>query len=496
MEQLSALDAAFLYLETRKAPLHVGALHIFCSSDKKHASFEWFLQRVKERLPLAPVLQKRLLAIPFDLDAPYLVEDPEFSLNTHVSHIGLPDPADRNSLNALAARIHRNPLDRHKALWELTFVDHIEGLDLPGKYHFAIISKVHHCIVDDMGGEELLSKLLDFSPNPNTANIVKPNACKALPSRFRLLFESYKSVLHNPSKMISIIAKASTSGAKLLAQKTVSDFRKISNSRRAPASLFERELSDDRVISSLNIPLAQLKICRTLHPKATIHDIILAIISQGLHDYLTAKQALPGDSLTALVPMSHRRSQTQTDWRPNSDSRQKANQLRANIIELATTPIDIRERIQHIQKSNSTVSKKAIQSKISQLTEFLPSVYLSLATKLYTRWHISAAHRSLFNLVITNVPGPQIPLYMGNAKLIEQYGTGPIFQGMGLSIVVLSYNGTLSITVNSCSSILAEPNELTQAIYDGFHDLYQKAKPQRVDQKSHSQERRQSPRSF
>ena len=124
-------------------------------------------------------------------------------------------------------------------------------------------------------------------------------------------------------------------------------------------------------------------------------------------------------------------------------------------------------------------------TKISQLTEFLPNIYLSIAAKLYTRWHISNYHNPLFNLVITNVPGPQIPLYMGKAKLLEQYGSAPIFIGMGLSIVVLSYNGTMSIAINSCSSIIPDPQILVNHIEKSFKELYslvtpeQQSKPRR-----------------
>ena len=489
MKQLSALDAAFLFLETPKAPMHISALHIFSAADKKSASFQAFRERVQARLHLAPVLRQKLIHIPFDLDAPYLIDDSEFSLSTHLSHIGLPSPGNRQALNDLTAQIHRKPLDKQNPLWELTFIDNMTDIDTPGRYRFAIISKVHHAIVDGMGGEELLSKLLDFSPEPHERTIARPYKPKKPPTPIELFIKSYGSALKSPTKMIQILAKASTAVAQILAQKSISDLKKLTSINRAPATPFERSLSDDRVISTLTLPLSELKRCRTLCKDATIHDVVLGIIASGLRQYLLNEETLPQDNLVALVPVSLRSQNTQKNL-----SRQAANQITAMLIELATSDMSIVERITTIQNSTATSKTLSKKTKISQLTEFLPNIYLSIAAKLYTRWHISNHHNPLFNLVITNVPGPQIPLYMGKAKLQEQYGNAPIFHGMGLSIAVLSYNGELSITINSCSSIMSNPNLLSSTIEKCFHELSELAKPKAVTKPK--QTRRKKPRTL
>ncbi|MEC8010387.1 MAG: wax ester/triacylglycerol synthase family O-acyltransferase [Pseudomonadota bacterium] len=482
MKQLSNLDSAFLFLESSKTPMHIGALHIFESPDKKNASFEIFKERVEERIHLAPVLTQKLMSIPFDLDAPYLVDDPDFSLSLHLNHVGLPAPSDRTALNNLVGEIIRKPMDRSKSLWELTFIDNLDGLGLSGKNHFAIVSKIHHAIVDGMGGEELLSKLLDFSPDSNHRIKVTPPAPQTPPSGFKLFMKSYGAALRSPTKMAQIIAKASTASAKILAQKTAGDLKKLVSFKLAPATLFERDLSDDRVFGTMELPLHQLKDCRKLSPQATLHDVVLGVISSGLREYLVEKNAVPKDNLVSLVPISLRRRKP----KQGEENRQGANEIAAMLVDLATAEMSILDRIEMIRQ-NTVPAKSSNKktTKISQLTEFLPNIYLSIAAKLYTRWHISNYHNPLFNLVITNVPGPQIPLYMGKAKLLEQYGSAPIFIGMGLSIVVLSYNGTMSIAINSCSSIIPDPQILVNHIEKSFKDLYslvtpeQQSKPRR-----------------
>lgn len=473
MEQLSALDSAFLYLETRKAPMHIGALHIFSAPDKKNASFEEFYKRVEQRLHLVPVLRQRIVQVPFELDAPYLVDDPDFSLSMHLSHIGLPQPGTRDALNELTAKIQQRPIDRQSALWELVFIDNMIDIDVSGRAVFAVVSKIHHSLVDGKGGEEFLSKLLDFSPEPHQRVTQKPFKPKPLPSALDLFFKSYGAALFSPVKMAHMAAKVSGAGANLMARNTIGSIQKItSRRRRAPASLFERQLSDDRVFAHTTIELAQLKRCRTLCPTATIHDVILGIIAKGLASYLKEMDAVPKDDLVALVPFS-----SSTSTRTANDKIR--NELLAVLVTLNTKANSVVECIELVQKSTEFGNQQK-PAKISQLTAFLPNLYLSIAAKLYTRWHISSAHSPMFNIVITNVPGPQIPMYMGKARLVEQYGNAPIFNGMGLSIVVLSYNGSLSISLNSCSSILPEPNKLADHIQESFQQLWLKSKPKAV----------------
>lgn len=478
MKQLSTLDSAFLFLETRKAPMHIGALHIFSAPDKTSASFEFFQQRVEERLQLTPVLKQKVLPIPFNLDSPYLVDDPDFSLSLHLSHIGLPEPNDRNALNELVAAIQRKPLDRDKALWELVFVDNLQHMDLPGRYNFAVISKLHHAIVDNMDGEELLSKLLDFSPTPHPAPKKSISIPEKPPTTFNLLFKTYTSALRSPKKMIQMVAHASKAGASILARKTAGDLKTMLSFHRAPATLFERDLSDDRIFSNMKIPLAQLKHCRTLCPTASLHDIVLGIIASGLHDFLKDENALPADNLIGLVPISVRAPK-----QSSVNDGQHTNSISAILVDLATTTLSTLDRIAAIRQSTQAAIRLDRSGAMTQLTEFIPSVYLSIAAKLYTRWHLSSYHNPLFNLVITNVPGPQIPLYLGKAKLVEQYGSAPIFHGMGLSIVVLSYNGDLSISINSCSSILKAPEHLIAAMQNNLQTLLAQAEPYLVSAK-------------
>ena len=151
------------------------------------------------------------------------------------------------------------------------------------------------------------------------------------------------------------------------------------------------------------------------------------------------------------------------------------------LVNLATKKMTTLERIRCIHEvtSNTEWQSNNTASKISQLTEFVPSIYLSIAAKLYTRWHISSQHNPLFNLVITNVPGPQLPMYTGKAQLVEQYGSAPIFHGMGLSIVVLSYDGHISISTTSCRSVLPNPNQLLKAIESSYQDLIETNTPKK-----------------
>lgn len=461
MQPLSGLDSSFLYLETDSQPMHVGGLHVYEGS----LSFDDFKSFLAARLPLAPRLSQRLVQVPLSFDHPYWVDDPDFDLDLHLHHAALPKPGDWRTLRQLTSRIFGQKLDRSRPLWEFVFVEGLDAIPQVPKGSVAVISKVHHAAIDGASGAAILGLLFDVTPKPRKIPPMPPKEVAPLPSDLTLLRRSTMNFIKRPFKLPGLLLETakSTWQAGRLSRVQSSDIpRTLFN---APPSILNQSISGKRLWNTALLDLQRVKALRSGCDGATLNDVVLAICTGALRRYLVAKDALPDKPLVAMVPVS---------TRTEAEQQNMGNQVSAMLVQLPTDQADpviqLQKIHQHTQQGKSY--QNAIGAKqLIDYAEFIPFALGSQATRLYTRMQASRYHRPFFNLVITNVPGPQVPLYMNGHKMLAHMGMAPVFDGMGLIMPVFSYNGVISISPTVAANVMPDVDVFARYIREAANEL-------------------------
>lgn len=466
MLQLSGQDASFVYLETPHTPMHIGSVGIYDPSTAPggFVRFKDVLGFIGSRLGGARSFRQRLVRVPFDLDHPYWIEDPEFDIEFHVRHIALPKPGDWRQLCIQVARLHARPMDLSKPLWEFTIV---EGLDnIPGLPPgcFALVSKVHHAAIDGMSGVEMSAAVHDLDASmtpPKTQDDWQP---ENMPNVADLLARSYLNSLTQPMRIMETIGRSLPGMAKLTAQVSKGDVS-IRDARAAPKTRFNGKVGAHRVFDAVPLKLAEVRAIKETVEGATVNDVILAIVGGGLRTYLNDKGELPAETMTAMAPIS---------VRGEGEKAALGNLVSAMVVGLGTHIADPVERLRFVHDAavNSKAMTNAVGAKtLSDYSQLIPSGLAGLAARLYTRVGAANAHAPVFNCVVTNVPGSRVPLYFCGAKMVAMYGTGPVFDGMGLINPIYSYGDTIAISFTSDRDVMPDPENYAAALRASFGAL-------------------------
>jgi WS/DGAT/MGAT family acyltransferase len=470
LQQLSGQDASFVYLETPHTPMHIGSVGIYDPSTAPggFVRFKDILRFIEQRLPGARSFRQRLVRVPFDVDHPYWIEDPEFDLEFHVRHIALPKPGDWRQLCIQVARLHARPMDLTKPLWEFTIVeglDNIEGLP-PGC--FALVSKVHHAAIDGMSGVEMSAAVHDLDPNMEARVANDDWQPEALPSTADLLARSYMNSLKQPLRWVETVGR-SLPGIGRLATQAAKGEVSLGNTRMAPKTRFNGKVGPHRVFDAVPLPLASIRAIKDALPGATVNDVILTIVGGGLRGYLESKNELPKETLTAMAPIS---------VRAEGEKAALGNLVSAMVVPLGTHIADPMERLRHVH--NAAVNSKAMTNAVGARTladysQLIPSGLAGLAARLYTRIGAANAHAPIYNTVVTNVPGSRVPLYFCGARMVGMYGTAPVFDGMGIINPIYSYGDVIAISFTADRDMLPDPENYAAALRASYLALKEAA---------------------
>jgi WS/DGAT/MGAT family acyltransferase len=462
MQQLTGIDASFIYLETPRAPMHIGGV-IFCRPPHGGFDFRRYFDLIESRLHRSSVFRRRLITVPFGIDQPYWLEDPDFNLESHVHHMGLPAPGGWAELRRLVEHILSIPLDMRRPLWSFTFVEGLDGIDLLPKGSFALIHKLHHAAVDGMGGSDLLSALFDLTPDPPIDGSMDNWVPEMRPGPIGLLGKAYLNLLGHPKKIgrtIGAIAKGTWNlGKEVLVEKQTLPTAPF----RGPRTRFNSPISAQRVFGGVWLPLSDVKAIKHHVEGATVNDVVLAVCAGAVRGYLDDKDELPDKTLTAMVPISVR-----------DTVEGGGNQVSAMLVPLATDEQDALTRLGAIRESTVRTKEQSKAMGASTLTDAAQIVPFSLgaaAARLYSRMEIARYVRPLFNLIITNVPGPRQTLYFGGGQLVGSMGMAPIIDGLGLILVITSYDDYLTISVTSCPDRLPDVEFFENCLRDSFVEL-------------------------
>ncbi|MCP4005947.1 MAG: wax ester/triacylglycerol synthase family O-acyltransferase [bacterium] len=482
MEQLTGLDTSFLNLETPTTYGHVSGLAIFdpSTSPGAPASFEDIKQLISDRIHLLPPYRRRLVEVPLGLDHPYWIEDPDFDLDFHVRNIGLPPPGDAHQLAEQVSRIVARPLDRSRPLWELYV---IEGLE---KGLFAQLTKIHHCAIDGVSGAEILTSLLDLDPVPR---IVDPPRRawrpEPEPSQLEMLARGLWAVAGTPRKAFRL-GRDSLRNLPALTRSLgfgelpgTSVIRRIAGrkpdellseaSTRAPRTPFNDRITPHRRFAFGSVPLADVKDIKS-QLGVTVNDVVLALCSGALRRYLLEQKELPADPLIAMVPVSVRTEEQAGSF---------GNQVSAMSASLHTDVSDPLIRLARIHESMRIAKEQhnALPATLLQdFAQFAPPAVAARAARVIARATVADWIDVPFNVVISNVPGPQFPLYGVGSRLVGNYPVSAINDGVGVNITVQSYNGSLDFGIIVCRELMPDVWDLMDFLHESLEELKEAAK--------------------
>ncbi len=466
MQQLSGMDATFVYAEGSNSPQHVGSVAIYDPSTSLDGPirFKDVLRFFESRLAAGRAFRQKLVRVPLDLDHPYWVEDDDFDLEYHVRHIALPAPGDRRQLSIQAARIHSRPLDMTKPLWEYWIVEGLDNIEGIPKGSWAIISKVHHAAIDGASGVELTAALHDLTPEWKSRRIDDDWKPEPTPNPVELLAKAQLNALTQPWRLGETILKTLPGVAELRRQVSAGQVS-IDTAERPPKTRFNQPLSAHRVLDGIAITMDEIKEIRQAVPGATVNDVLLSVIGGGLRRYLQSKDELPEASMNAGCPIS---------VRSETEKSSAGNQVSMMLVTLGTNISEPLERLQRIldDSKNSKAMVGALGAKtISQYSEHMPGALVGLASRLAGQTFVSGSLNPVANCVVTNVPGSTVPLYFCGAKMVSIYGMGPIVHGMGLINIIHSHCGEFTLSFTSDRAMIPDPAEYAAALRASFDQL-------------------------
>lgn len=467
MQQLSGQDASFVYMETPSTPMHIGSVGIYDPSTAPggFVRFKDVLQFIESRLGGAKSFRERLVRVPFDLDHPYWIQDPDFDLEYHVRHIALPAPGDWRQLCIQVARLHSRPMDLTKPLWEFTIVEGLDNIEGLPKGCFALVAKVHHAAIDGMSGVEMSAAVHDLSPDKSNRYPEEDWKPDDKPGIADLLISGYFNALRQPQKYLETIARSVPGLTKLASELTKGELS-IAGARVPPKTRFNAKVSSHRVFDGVPFPLAGVRAIKDALPGATVNDAILTIIGGGLRKYLLDKNELPDTNMTAMAPISVRQE---------NEKAALGNLVSAMVVSLGTHIADPMERLAHIHADaiNSKGLTNAVGARtLTDYSQLIPSGLAGLGARLYTRLGVANATAPVFNCVATNVPGSRVPLYFCGAKMVKMFGMAPIFDSMGLINTIYSYVDEIAISFTSDRDMMPDPANYAAALQASYDELY------------------------
>lgn len=463
IQQVSGQDATFLYAESPSSPMHIATLTVVDGSLK----YDDFKKIIASKLHLIPKFRKRLLNVPMNLDYPYWVDDPNFDLDLHLNRLKLPDPSNWKTLREMTSSIFSSPLDLRRPLWSISFIEGLDEISQVPKGSVAIVTKVHHVMIDGSSGVGLMGTLFDKTEEdrhkePTTPVPYEP---EPLPDELSLLLKSSYGFFKNPLKIPKLLSETVFSLAKGKIDNTIKGKKSFNKSSfSTPKTIFNESVSPKRTWGTAILSFDRINTLRKIMD-VSINDIILAICSGAIRRYLQEREKLPSQPLIANVPIS---------IRVKGEKQEIGNKISNMLVQIATHIEDPIKRLESIQEQTNLgkTKHKAVGAKsLAQMAETVPFGLANLAAGLYTKYNIKEFHRPPFNVTITNVPGPKGLLYIKGHKIVGIFGLTPVLDGFGLIIAAFSYNGQVSITTTSDAKTMPDTDKFSRYIRESANEL-------------------------
>lgn len=463
IHQVSGQDATFLYAESPTSPMHISTLTIVEGSLK----FNDFKEVLASKLHLMPKFRKRLVNVPLNLDYPYWVDDPNFDIDLHLNRIKLPDPSNWSTLRQLTSSVVSRSLDLRRPLWEINFVEGVDEIPQLPKGSVAIITKVHHVMIDGSSGVGLMGILFDKNKEDKDNTLLKPKPFEPepLPDEISLLLKSSYKFFQSPleiPKTLGEVALAVVKNKATSKMKGKTAFKK--NTYAVPKTIFNGDVSPKRTWGTAILSFERINALRKIMG-VSINDLIVAMCAGAIRRYLLGRNKLPSSPLVANVPIS---------IRTKNEAQKMENKISNMLIRIGTHIEDPIERLEYIQEQTEIgkTKHKAVGAKsLMKMAESVPFGLANLAAGMYSRYNIKEFLHPPFNVTITNVPGPNAPLYLKGHKIVSVFGLTPVLDGFGLIIAAFSYNGQVTITTTSDAKTMPDADMFSKYIREAANEL-------------------------
>lgn len=482
MKQLSGLDTSFLNLETATSFGHINSLSVYRrpDGDGDFDPYATFRDRVASKLGLLEPFRRRLVQVPLGLDRPYWISDPDFDLDFHVRHIGVPGEGNEKQLGDLVGRLIGRPMDRTRPLWEAYVIEGLASGD------FAVLLKLHHSTIDGAAGAEMLAMLLDPSATDEDAEWVPEKE----PGTAELLARTAVGMMKTPAKGVRLQVKFLNEVGRVTRSQGVTQLaRSLRQGLPGPAGdVVRRALGSDAtaddqdivpILPRLGGPRTPFNATITAHRRfayrsasldtikaikgalgATVNDVVMAVCAGALRRYLQNHKALPDSNLIAMVPVSIRTGEETERW---------SNRVSAIFTDLPTIVDDPLQRVADVH--HAMVAAKGQHDlmpadMIADLSDLAPPALAVRAARVAARTRLADRTNPPANLVLSNVPGPRSPLHLAEAELVHYYPVSTVIDGQGLNITVQSYCDTLDFGLVSCRELVPDLWDLADLLID------------------------------
>jgi diacylglycerol O-acyltransferase len=461
MERLSGLDASFLYLESSAQLMHVcGLLLLDPTTMPDGYSFDRFRDDLDRRVRSLPAFHRKLRPVPLGIDHPVWVEDTDFDIDRHLHRLAVPAPGGPEELSDLCAHMAGIPLDRSRPLWEMSVIEGLESGQI------AVFTKMHHASVDGVSGANMISVLCSLEPDAPPIELGLDNAgvTEHVPGDVELFARGVASVVTRPWRAFGLIRPTTS-----LITRTIERARAgtaMAAPLTAPRTPFNGNISGHRSVAFRDLSLDRIKEIKRAVDGATVNDVVLAVSGGALRRYLLDHDALPDSSLLASVPVSvHGRAEVSRG----------TNRVSTIFAHLGTDIADPVVRLKELATSNAhakghfgAIPAEALQ----EWAQFAAPRTFGLAVRMVAGLKLAERGPVIHNLVISNVPGPPVPLYFLGARIDGLYPLGPIFHGAGLNVTVMSSAGKMHVGLIACRDAIPDIDRLAEDFGDELDALY------------------------
>jgi diacylglycerol O-acyltransferase / wax synthase len=454
VERLSGLDSAFLSLETPQVHLHVAIVAVVDPATMAEPySFDRLKGFISQRLLPVAAFRRRIVEVPFRLNHPIWVEDPNLDLDYHIRRHALPAPGGPLDLSELAGSLAGVPLDRSRPLWEIHVV---EGLH---DGNVALVGKIHHAAVDGVSGAELFVHLMDLTPDGDGASATRSGtaapatggadgaagAASPAPPAPERIPSDVELVGHDPGTVVGALPL------------------------RAPRAPWNASITPHRRVAFARVSLDDVRRVRAGFD-VKVNDVVLALVSGSIRAYLSERGQLPDSPLVGMCPVS---------VRTEDEKGRQDNRVSAMFVHLRTDIDDVDERLRAIAVTTrgAKADHHALGARFLQnWAEHAAPGTFALASRLYSALGVADRHPPIHNLVVSNVPGPDFPLYLAGGRLVATYPLGPVMEGAGLNVTVLSYLGNMDFGFMACAELVPDVWDLADHIETSMAELLAAAK--------------------
>jgi len=474
---MNAMDAAFLYFETPTMHMHVVGVLVLDASDLRgDIGIEGITNALEQRIHLIPPFRRRIVTPIAGIDHPLWIEDPDFELSEHIMLAPLRTPVTWHDLERFVGDVAGRPLDRHRPLWEMWVV---EGLEDGGT---ALVTKLHHSMMAGAAGGDLIASLFDLTPGiaevPAEPTPWRPdNVPGALELAARSMFSLPRYGWEAPRALAQVVGSLAEMTRTWIDQRAAGTAAPLT----APRTSLNCAITAHRSVSLNRVDLDKVREIRRAFD-TTINDVVLAATATGLRRYLMAHGASPIGTLIAAVPVDVRSDGT------NGAGSDLANHVSSMMVPLPLEPDDPVERLRAVH--SRAAASKALHSafgpqSLEQLSGFLPPTVASTAARLYSGLKLARLHPPVFNLVVSNISGPPIDLYCAGARVTGIFPMGPVVEGTGLNLTVLSEAHHLNVGIMACPELVPGVEEVGAAFVAAIEELAALAATQRPSARRH-----------